>query len=81
MIYTKFHHLSNDELTRLVSSEECSQLEIELAQRLEEAERENLELANYNLRINSYANSVEDALTDAQDETAAVVRELGKRNG
>lgn len=81
MIYTKFHHLSNDELTRLVSSEECSQLEIELAQRLEEAERENLELANHNLRINSYANSVEDALTDAQDETAAVVRELGKRNG
>jgi len=42
---TKFHHLSNHELTNLVSLSECSQLEIELAQRLEESERENAELA------------------------------------
>lgn len=45
---TKFHHLSNRELTNLVSLSECSQLEIELAQRLEEAERENEELAESN---------------------------------
>lgn len=76
MIYTKFQHLSNYELTALVSTSECSQLEIELAQRLEEAERENLELANHNLRLNAYADSAEEAVSDAQDETAAVIRAL-----
>lgn len=40
MSHTKFHHLSNDELVRLVESSECTQLEVELAQRLSEAEDE-----------------------------------------
>lgn len=34
--HTKFSHLTNDELTRLVSSFECTQLEMELAARLED---------------------------------------------
>lgn len=51
--HTKFRHLSNAELTRLVSSCESSQLEIELAQRLEEAERENEELAEHGRVVKS----------------------------
>lgn len=47
MVHTKFHHLSDDELTRLVSSSECTQLEVELAQRLEEATRASTELVEH----------------------------------
>lgn len=47
MVYTKFHHLSDDELTNLVSTSECSQLELELNQRLIEARRENDELVQH----------------------------------
>lgn len=55
MIHTKFHHLTNHELTNLVSSSECSQLEIELAQRLEEAERENEELTEHHDELQAFA--------------------------
>ena len=35
-VHTKFSHMTNDEITRLVSSCECTQLEVELAARLAE---------------------------------------------
>ena len=44
-VHTKFSHLTTDELTRLVSSCECTQLEVELASRLVEAANELRELS------------------------------------
>lgn len=44
--HTKFAHLTDHELTRLVSSSECTQLEIELAQRLYDRAEECKELAD-----------------------------------
>lgn len=35
-VHTKFSHLTDDEITQLVSSCECTQLEVELAARLRE---------------------------------------------
>lgn len=42
--HTRFSCLSDDELTRLVRSSVCSQLEIELAQRLEDIRGEIAEI-------------------------------------
>jgi hypothetical protein len=49
MIHTKFNHMTNEELIRLVTTSDCTQLEIELAQRLSEAEDEIEDLSSKEL--------------------------------
>jgi len=44
MTHTKFRHMTDAELIRLVQMSDCTQLEVELALRLEEAGDENREL-------------------------------------
>jgi hypothetical protein len=51
MVHTKFSHMTNHELTRLVSSSECTQLEVELAARLHEVLHEVREIAASTLRL------------------------------
>lgn len=46
MFHSQYASLTNDEITRHVSSHECTQLEQELSARLVEAEHENKELAS-----------------------------------